>query len=173
MTKTPTLSPGEMIRNARERKGIPRTKLAEFTGVKPNSMVRYEKAGEEGGKYPSLQNMVRICRVLEIDPRRVFQRVMEFDDPVDDPINFLNYFATDIDFLNWKLSVKNIEELNLQLLSLQAEIFNLSQKLEPEKGSGPVRIEPSRPSDATNHPEAAPTASDHHSMKEAQRDDPE
>lgn len=46
---------GELIRFAREDKGLTRTKLAEFAGITPNSMVRYEMAGTPDGKYPPCQ----------------------------------------------------------------------------------------------------------------------
>ena len=101
----PTATVGALIRRARERKGISRKKLAEFAAISPNSMVKYEKAGEDGGKYPSLVNATKICEILEIDPRKLFQKIIETEispatsiEDAMEQFSFVNYFNTDMDW---------------------------------------------------------------------------
>lgn len=137
---------GELIRAAREDKGLSRTKLAEFADITPNSMVRYEKAGTPDGKYPSALKLVKICEVLEIDPRNAFDAIKNesyLADLEDNPVpegkvpsverfglRFSNHFRTDDDWLNWKLSVKDVEELNASLDLHQYAFHNIDQRLE-------------------------------------------
>lgn len=63
---------GRFMRTVRERKGMSRVKLAEFAGINKNTMAKYELAGEDGGKHPPIHKLVKICEILEIDPRNVF-----------------------------------------------------------------------------------------------------
>jgi len=126
---SPKFTLGEMIRTARERKGMTRTKLAEFTGISPNTLVKYELAQEEGGKTPALPKMVTIARVLEIDPRWIFQRIYDYQVKEHDNFSFRNHFATDTDFLNWKLAVKDVEELNAVLEQHLYEFQHIDQRL--------------------------------------------
>lgn len=65
---------GDLIREAREKKGMSKARLSKLTGISPNSLVKYEKAGHEGGMEPSLKNMAKISAVLDLDPRSVFER---------------------------------------------------------------------------------------------------
>lgn len=85
---------GAIIRQAREDAGISRTGLAKITGISPNSMVKYEKAGEPEGKFPSLQNMAKIAQKLDIDPRRIFD--MCLDDQADYSFS-LHFYTFDMD----------------------------------------------------------------------------
>lgn len=72
----PVNTVGKIIRKNREKKGISRTALARILNISPNSLVKYEIAGEEGGQYPSLVNLGKICKFLEIDPRWVFEMLV-------------------------------------------------------------------------------------------------
>lgn len=118
---------GELIRIAREKKGLSRTKLAEFAGFSANSMVRYELAGTPDGKYPPAQKLVKICRVLEIDPRNAFDAMLNDVDQTEeqDRFRFSFHFRTNEDWRNWKLQVKDIETLNDHLNGLDASLHYL------------------------------------------------
>lgn len=171
MTFAPKQTFGRQIRMARERKGLSRTKLAEFAGIPSNSLIRYEKAGEEGGKYPSLIKAATICRLLDIDPRRAFDS-LPLNDSIDSDIDFrfANHFFQQ-DFLlakehGWPdaMGPRFLEPED----QLRADVTAIRAILE----SGPDQSDPSRPS-SSKHTEAAPTASDHHPTTEGSRDEPE
>ena len=84
---------GEVIRKAREVKGITRVKLAEFIDASINSMIKYEKAGDTDGQYPPLPKLVKICELLEIDPRRAFEMLaISGDVEVKNDFNFDHHF---------------------------------------------------------------------------------
>ncbi|WP_227948270.1 helix-turn-helix transcriptional regulator [Sneathiella sp. HT1-7] len=76
-SQRPAASPyaplGQIIEQKRKDKGMTRAALAKFAGISPNSMVKYEKAGEADGKYPSMVNMAKIAEILEFDPRKIFE----------------------------------------------------------------------------------------------------
>lgn len=146
---------GKLIRLAREEKGWPRTKLAEFAGISPNTMVKYEKAGEEGGQYPSSENLKKICELLEIDPRNAFDAIgyesSGSTDPFVERFSFTDHFRTGMDWLNWKHSVKSIDDLNSAFDNVFGELHYVSQRLGrieaalKTNGSGDVGDVPSRP----------------------------
>jgi transcriptional regulator with XRE-family HTH domain len=163
-----------MIRQARERKGMTRAALAKFANISPNTMVKYEKAPEEGGRTPSLGKMVTLARILEIDPRWIFQRIYDFQKDQSDAIpsekfSFNNHFANNTDFLNWKLSVKTIEELNDKLLNFDADFFYIRGDLKAIRQhlneSGPDQKDPSRSEISTTEPKAVSAASTNHIPK--------
>lgn len=60
---------GELIRSARTSQGVNRTAMARITGINPNSLAKYEKAGEKGGQFPPLATLVKILAFLKLDPR--------------------------------------------------------------------------------------------------------
>lgn len=168
---------GRLFREARERKGLSRTKLAEFIGVRPNSMIRYERAGEEGGKPPSGQNIMRIARELEIDPCRVLDALQVSDDfAPEKKIRFANLWWTLNDPMGLsreredETSVLHLEDrLSEKLDKLQADMTALRATIE----SGSDQSDPSRPSSSTTRSKAVPVASSHDPKKEIEDDDPE
>jgi len=155
---------GHVIRLARERKGISRVKLAEFTGISLNALAKYEKAGDKEGKYPAMSKMVKIAEVLEIDPRWVFQMMVRCGD-VD--------LTRDFDFFFF-FKEKNDENRNQhmtaqlsgidhvmgdfydELKSLRKDISVLTAAL---KQNGPDQNDPDRPENSTNETEAVDAAS--------------
>lgn len=91
---------GDLLRSYRDKKGISRAKLAEFTGISSNTLMRYELAGQEGGKYPSAIKLTILCRFLEIDPRIAFDAIEDdfqiesYVEPSDDTWTFVSHFAS-------------------------------------------------------------------------------
>lgn len=161
------LSLGSMIRSAREKKGMTRTKLAEFTGISQNTLAKYEKAHELGGKTPGLSKMVKLAYVLEIDPRQIFQQIFdrerEADDVLSENFSFIYHFATDTEFLNWQNEFKDVEGL-VDLLKNQSQNLDLLEqrlsKLEnTRKENGPDQKDPSRSENSKNNTEAVDAAS--------------
>ena len=175
---------GQLIRLNRDKKGMSRAKLAQFTGINPNSLAKYENAGEEGGKYPSAKNLVKICEVLEIDPRTAFDYIKQEDqikaqqeyhaeNPTATPyevlrhvergMSFQKFFLVDEDLLNWKLSTTNIEELNSHLDMIEVSNFNLDDRLHKIevalKINNPVHEEPGCSENTTNETKAVEAAS--------------
>lgn len=73
-----------IIADARSRKGMTKARLAELTGISPNSLVKYEKPLDEGGIEPSLKNMTKIAKALEIDPRTIFDEICAVNKITDD-----------------------------------------------------------------------------------------
>lgn len=130
---------GELIRKAREDKGLSRTKLAEFAGITPNSMVRYEMAGTSDGKYPPVKKLMKICEVLELDPRNAFDAVKYEDylidveknisskdeNPYEDKFGFRFsvHFRADNDPHILKYDINSVEDMNT-LVDEQAFQFN-------------------------------------------------
>lgn len=172
---------GGMIRLARERKGMPRTTLAKFVDISPNSMFKYEKAGSDEGQYPSLPTIVKICQVLEIDPRLIFDAVLPKRDILDpDYFSFASTFFTH-DFAIFQAGKTpagvsespSFDKLFSLLSSLTDSAVGMDQRLrtiEATVKSGPDQNDPSRP--GSLHSNAAPTASDQHSAMKAKDDDP-
>jgi transcriptional regulator with XRE-family HTH domain len=159
---------GDLIRLVREKRGLPRTKVAEFADIPANSMVRYELAGTEGGKYPSLQKLIRICKVLELDPRNAFDAIC--NDPNSgvslapyDEFRFTERFRSNEDWLTWKHSVKSIEDLNSLVDSLVGELSYLHRDIKDLKAvmmkSGPDQKGQSRSRIRKSNVEAVGAAS--------------
>ncbi|WP_093147663.1 helix-turn-helix domain-containing protein [Thalassobaculum litoreum] len=61
----------ESFKLAREAKGYSKAYLSKLTGISQNSLMKYENGDAE----PPLKNAVVIAQALEIDPRRLFDRV--------------------------------------------------------------------------------------------------
>ncbi len=156
-----------LIRKRREQKGIARTRFAKMVGISPNSMVKYEMPMAEGGKVPGTANLAKMCELLEIDPREVFDVINRnpTESPYDHQFSFVHHFASDDDFLNWKLSVQNIEDLNDSLDNQMAEFHFFSQQLKKientvnEMKNGPDQKDPSRSMNSKNNTEAVDAAS--------------
>jgi len=75
-TKDTELSIGSLIKSARKEMGYTRKEFAEITDINENSLVKYERAGEEHGQYPPLPVLARIITQLEIDPVSVFEEAL-------------------------------------------------------------------------------------------------
>jgi len=139
---------GEILEDARLEKRLTRAKLAELANVSINSLPKWERAGFEDGKYPPLPKLANLCRVLEIDPRMVFDAKDVLDEevaieekvvsPDDEEFYFYRYFSfvenfrTELDKnLQWNVSVENILELNEKLSKLQKAVeWKVGDKLE-------------------------------------------
>lgn len=142
---------GQLIRHHREEKGYSRTKFAQMCDISPNSMVKYEMAGEPTGKYPAAKNLVKICEILEIDPRKAFDYIKNEDhdaatqkylkdhpeadqiDPygcVDFGLKFQYHFRTDIEWLNTQVQVRSIRELNEHLGDQTVDLHYIDRRLE-------------------------------------------
>ncbi len=63
---------GAIITHYRKKKGLNRTSLARLIGVSANSLAKYERAGEKGGRYPSSEHAAKICEAIDLDPRTFF-----------------------------------------------------------------------------------------------------
>ncbi|MBW7849695.1 MAG: helix-turn-helix transcriptional regulator [Rhodospirillales bacterium] len=157
---------GRFMRTVRERKGMSRVKLAEFAGINKNTMAKYELAGEDGGKHPPIHKLVKICEILEIDPRNVFDCILnETISPEPRKFRFSSHFRTGDDWLYWKLSIKNIDDLNNELDHIAHALYSIESRLPPITESGPGQEGSDRPH--VNHDTgAAPTAPDHPQDKE-------
>lgn len=172
---------GGKLRHARVNAGLSRAKLAKMAGVSPSSLTNWELSTQEGGKYPPLLKLVRLCEILEIDPRELFDIALPeiHGDGVGPAVDgymarpdgtpwftFKDRFATDTDWANWSLRIKQIEDLEVTLDSMfhqmdlqtkyMREVAQRLSKLE----NGPDHEDPSRHSQNTSTG-AAPTASDH------------
>lgn len=130
---------------------------------------------------------MKICEVLELDPRNAFDAI-KYEDyladleehptdqdeiPYEDRFGFRfsDHFRTGDDWLQWKLSVKSIDDLNSRLDVQMGEhhymderlkrIENMLSQLVGEKQNGPGE-NPSRPENTKNNPEAVGAASTNH-----------
>lgn len=118
---------GDTIRSAREEKGVSRTALARIVGISHNSMLKYEKAGYPDGQYPSLPVMTRIARHLELDPRELFDRSIS-DPNVIAPMEaksfrFSDHFRTDEEWLNFRISIRDADDLSAAIHSIHYDIY--------------------------------------------------
>jgi transcriptional regulator with XRE-family HTH domain len=60
---------GELLTKARLDKHMSRAQLAKETGIRENSLMRYEKAGlEKDGQYPPSPKLAKLCFALDISP---------------------------------------------------------------------------------------------------------
>jgi transcriptional regulator with XRE-family HTH domain len=127
---------GELIAAARGQKGMTRTKLAEISRISPNSMAKYEKAGQDDGKYPPLPKLVRICEILEIDPRSIFDLLMGINENnVWEKFSFRGNFRSQGEWQELANSslISTIEILSLEIASLRKELRALSPSRERER----------------------------------------
>lgn len=69
------VSLGQLFRDARKRKGLSPQKVANDANVNVNSLMKYERAGEDGGVFPPFDKAARLCAVLDIDPFDLFAEV--------------------------------------------------------------------------------------------------
>jgi len=153
-----------LLRIARDRKGMTRTKLAEFTGISPNTLVKYETEPDRGGKTPSLSRMMKIARVLEIDPLFDLLQLQYADlNESEVTFNFQDHFANDMESQNWSLGTKKIEGFTEDLNDLVNQIHTLHEKMERienrTKKSGPDHEDPDRSQNSTTEPKAVDAAS--------------
>ncbi len=66
---------GDEIKNARKAKNLTQKELAEITGISRNAIVNYEK----GYRVPTLENFLKLCRVLEINTDKVSELKEEIE----------------------------------------------------------------------------------------------
>lgn len=175
---------GELIRDAREARGMTRSKLAEFTGITANSLIRYELAGTPDGKYPPVKKLVLICEVLEIDPRNAFDAIKVEDyraQPVPPPDQELNN-RFGLRFTEHFRSTKEWNALHqsLDLSVIEAVMANIAERMAANDErlsrmenalksarhfalkNGSDQNDPSRPEATSNNPEAVGAASTNH-----------
>ena len=74
--ESPSMHLGEYLRKHREQNGLTRTKFAKLASISHNSLVRYERAGYSDGQYPPLLKLAKICELLSLDPRDVFNTLI-------------------------------------------------------------------------------------------------
>lgn len=60
---------GMLLTDARSKMGLTRASLSKKTGISPNTLAKYEKAGSPGGKIPTAGKLAVICLYLQLDPR--------------------------------------------------------------------------------------------------------
>jgi len=138
---------GEAIRWSREQKGINRTKLARITGISPNTLVKYEKAQLPDGKIPSLPKMVTLARILELDPRMIFELLDDPQKQIENKFSFSTHF----------------EKITDQLSEMVSSVRDVEQRIRElentDKQNGPDQNDPDRPEKSTNETEAVEAAS--------------
>lgn len=115
---------GEIIRDAREAKGMSKAHLSKISGVSQNSLVKYEKCGIEDGIEPSLKNIVRIAAALDIDPRRIFDSIV-FQHAITkhDADHELNTFSVRLKWRDEEKAMSNFRDENIaKIVSALTEI---------------------------------------------------
>ncbi|WP_417452499.1 helix-turn-helix domain-containing protein [Kiloniella sp.] len=141
-----TNSLGELIRVARDKKGVSRVKLAKFIGASLNSMVKYEKAGEEGGQYPPLPKLAKICELLNIDPRNAFNQLIWSNDvEVQVEFDFVSHFEDEKQEYTNEETSNQLKALEGYLIDITDRMYAFEEKLDqsiepkngPEKNSEP------------------------------------
>ncbi|MDW3205297.1 MAG: helix-turn-helix transcriptional regulator [Alphaproteobacteria bacterium] len=174
---------GGMLERERLSRKLSRAKLAELAGVNPNSLAKWEKAGLEDGKYPPLPKLTRLCKILDIDPRDVFEVVyresekqaptdidpetgIAFEDP--DAFSFKRHFQEkgaerDYGYLHGKLGL--IEHYLEQLFEKVEKVDTRLGVVTDHKENGPDRDDPGRPS---QNPSAAVSAASDQPKEEDQ-----
>jgi len=141
----------KLIRNRREKKGIARTKFAHIVGISPSSMVKYELPEDEGGKIPSSINLMKICELLEIDPRIAFDAIQhglaekeakanpkiweappKGVHPNDLPkaFSFLYHFKSDEEWINDSTQFKSIQDFNNAAENFFVEFHFIQERLD-------------------------------------------
>ncbi|WP_417824644.1 helix-turn-helix transcriptional regulator [Thalassospira lucentensis] len=143
-----TWSLGEAIRRMREKRGMSRTGLAKLTGISPNSMVKYEMAGQPDGKYPSLLNAAKISMALSLDPRWMFEMLFRAGEIKTDGDlasitfkSFVNHFKDEEMERNLNgLRFQQLDDMHTQehileqLKQLSEKVDELSAKIEKKNG---------------------------------------
>jgi len=170
---------GEVIRAYREDKGLSRTKVAEYAGIAPNSMVRYEMAGKPDGKYPPAKKLMKICEVLEIDPRHAFDAILfeeeqntlstanlsedELLDHARNHFSFADHFASDLEVVRWYSDIDGFADLTNVITGMKRELGRLNAIIEDQyhinKQNGPDQKDPDRSENTTHETEAVDAAS--------------
>ncbi|TQV81906.1 helix-turn-helix domain-containing protein [Denitrobaculum tricleocarpae] len=152
-TATPEPTLGQVLRRAREQKGMQRTRLSEFSGINVNSIARYELAGQDGGKYPPMQNAIKLCYLLDLDPRTIFDSMLFHSDfEADTGFTFRNYFWQQ-DFACFQVGEVPdgvvTSAVERRITDGLSQIADRLERLEAKMESGPDQKDPSRPSQAT------------------------
>lgn len=62
---------GALLKEQRISRGWSRAELAKRTGLNANTIAKYEKAGEEGGQYPSMPKLAALAAFYGLDGRRI------------------------------------------------------------------------------------------------------
>jgi transcriptional regulator with XRE-family HTH domain len=60
---------GDNVKKYRKRKKLTQTKLAELCGVERNTIAYIE----EGTKFIRAKSLARLCNVLEVTPKQLFE----------------------------------------------------------------------------------------------------
>jgi transcriptional regulator with XRE-family HTH domain len=183
---------GDLLMRERITRNLSRAKLAEMAGVNANSLAKWEKAGLPDGKYPPLPKLSRLCQILEIDPRHVFNLVymqeeqkrvalpfgedhgelgerLSYDG--DDAFNFVSYFQGKkegyaLEYIISKLQMNEYEMGQLfDGINRIEKALGISEKSK-SKENGSDHKDPSRPSQ--NTPKAVDAAPNHPKRKDDQ-----
>jgi len=99
-----------------------------MTNISPNTLAKYEQAGEELGQFPSSINLVRLCTVLEIDPREIFD-VIAFSDENEktgNPFSFQWRFGTENEWSRWLIEYEDFSEMKKHLFDLSNALRRFS-----------------------------------------------
>lgn len=75
------MSLGAYLKAGREERGLTRKELAEKVGANVNSIVKYERAGEQYGQFPPVPMLARIVAELDLPPAAVLAEALDEDDP--------------------------------------------------------------------------------------------
>ena len=146
---------GDYLRFEREKKGWPRTTLAKFARMSPNSLVKYERAGYPDGQYPPIPKLAKICELLDIDPTQAFEHVLLGGAflPEKRDFSFLDHRYKNIYDKHYERRDQEAERLEMR-----NAIRHINQRLDEMastlKENGPDQNDPSR------HPQNPSTAVD-------------
>lgn len=175
----------------RVTRNLSRAKLAEMAGVNANSLAKWEKAGMPDGKYPPLPKLTRICQLLEIDPRYIFNIVYMREEqkwsapngdiseasknPIfetTDSFNFVKYFKAKSEGYQTEYIISKLQQNEYEVDQLHKSVARVEALLSEAVASiknenGPDQEDPGHPTQ--NPPKAAPTASNQPSRKEDQK----
>ncbi len=156
---------GKMIRAARKNKGMSRGHLAQLAQISPNSLSKYELAGEPDGQFPPLPKMALICMALDIDPREALYCSLPFEFAKDDDgkavchhMDFGDFLRTlDVDQSELlsaeKMLIKQIEKTD----RLYDEILDLREQLKMK--NDPDQKGPGHSENTTTKPEVVDATS--------------
>jgi len=62
---------GALLKRHRLSKDLSRAELARRTGLNANTIAKYEKAGQDGGQYPSMPKLATLAAFFDLDGRRI------------------------------------------------------------------------------------------------------
>jgi len=71
---------GEIISNRRKELELSRVALSKLTGISDNSLIKYEKAGMDGGQYPPANKLAKICFHLSLSTSEALLSCLDPDD---------------------------------------------------------------------------------------------